>query len=80
MSEEFSKSIMWDRLLNICQPKAESKELLELFEKSSLISNDLGIKQVVRESIEINLKINNNISLKRDLGGILTKFFILKFN
>ena len=39
-----------------------------LFEKSSLISNDLGIKQVVQESIEINLKINNNISLNRDLG------------
>ena len=39
-----------------------------LFEKSSLISNDLGIKQVVRESIEIYLKINNNISLNRDLG------------
>ena len=39
-----------------------------LFENSSLISNDLGIKQVVRESFEINLKINNNISLNRDLG------------
>ena len=39
-----------------------------LFENSSLISNDLGIKQVVRESIEINLKINKNISLNRDLG------------
>ena len=39
-----------------------------ILEKSSLISNDLGIKQVVRESIEINHKINNNISLNRDLG------------
>ena len=39
-----------------------------LFENSSLIINDLGIKQVVRESIEINLKINKNISLNRDLG------------
>ena len=39
-----------------------------LFEKSSLISNDSGIKQVVRESIEISLKINSNISLNRDLG------------
>ena len=39
-----------------------------LFEKSSLISNVLGIKQVVRESIEISLKIYNNISLNRDLG------------
>jgi len=28
----------------------------------------LGIKQVVREPIEINLKINNNISFNRDLG------------
>ena len=39
-----------------------------LFDESALISNDLGIKQVVRESIEIRLKINNNISLNRDLG------------
>ena len=39
-----------------------------LFEKSLLISNDLGIKQVDRESIEISLKINNNISFNRDLG------------
>ena len=38
-----------------------------LFEESALISNDLGIKQVVREAIEIRLKINNNISLNRDL-------------
>ena len=36
--------------------------------KSSLISNDLGMKQVVQESIENSLKINNNISLNRDLG------------
>ena len=60
-----------------------------LFEKSSLISSDLGIKQVVRESIEIRLKINKNISLNRDLGEYslnslysnlikndLTKYFI----
>ena len=39
-----------------------------LFAKSSLISNDLGIKQVVQESIEFSLKIHNNISLNRDLG------------
>ena len=39
-----------------------------LFEESSLVSNDLGIKQVVRETIEIKLKINNNISLNRDSG------------
>ena len=39
-----------------------------LFENSSLISNDFGVKQVVRESIEISLKVNNNISLNRDLG------------
>ena len=39
-----------------------------LFKKSSLISNDLGVKQAVRESIEINLKLDNNISLNRDLG------------
>ena len=40
-----------------------------LFEESAIISNDLGIKQVVREAIEIRLKINNNISLNTDLGG-----------
>ena len=39
-----------------------------LFEESALICNDLGIKQVVREAIEIRLKVNNNISLNRDLG------------
>ena len=38
-----------------------------LFEESAIISNDLGIKQVVREAIEIRLKINN-ASLNRDLG------------
>ena len=36
MSENFSKSIVWEVLLNICQPKAESKELLELFEINAL--------------------------------------------
>ena len=30
--------------------------------------NDICIKQVVREAIEIRLKNNNNISLNRDLG------------
>ena len=39
-----------------------------LFEESVISSNDLGIKQVVREAIEIRLKINNNISLNRHLG------------
>ena len=39
------------------------------FEKSALISNDLSIKQVARESIEIRLKINHNIPLNRDLGA-----------
>jgi len=39
-----------------------------LFEESALVSNDLGIKQEVQEAIEIRLKINNNISLNRDLG------------
>ena len=39
-----------------------------LFEEFAIISNDLGIKQVVREAIEIRHKINNNISLNRDLG------------
>jgi len=39
-----------------------------LFEECAIISNDLGIKQVVREAIEIRLKINYNISLNRDLG------------
>ena len=51
-----------------------------LFDESALISNDLGIKQIVRESIEIRLKINNNVSLNRDLGGIYTKCSIHKFN
>jgi hypothetical protein len=41
---------------------------VRIFEKSSLISNDFGIKQVVRESIEIGLKINHSISLIRDSG------------
>ena len=31
------------------------------------MNNDLDIKQVVREAIEIRLKINNIISLNRDL-------------
>ena len=39
-----------------------------LFVESALISNDLGIRQVVRETIEIRLKIDNNILLNRDLG------------
>ena len=60
-----------------------------LFEESAIISNDLGIKQVVREAIEIRLEINNNISFNRDLGecslnalytnlikSYLTKYFI----
>jgi hypothetical protein len=38
------------------------------FDKCALISNDLGIKQVAREAIEVRIKINNNISLNRDLG------------
>ena len=28
----------------------------------------LGVKQVVREAIKVRRKINNNISLNRDLG------------
>ena len=39
-----------------------------LFEETCLISNDLGIKQVVREAIKIKIKISSNISLNRDLG------------
>ena len=38
-----------------------------LFKEFAIIRNDLGIKQAVREVIEIRLKINNNISLNRDL-------------
>ena len=45
-----------------------------LFEKYSLISNDLGIKQVFKESIEISLKINSNVSLNRDLGEYSLNF------
>jgi hypothetical protein len=40
-----------------------------IFDEYALISNDLGLKQVVREAIEIRLKINNNISLNRDFEG-----------
>ena len=36
-----------------------------LFEESAIISNDLGIKQVAREAIEIRLKIDNDVSLNR---------------
>jgi len=39
-----------------------------LFEETSLISNDLGIKQIDREAIEIRLIINSNVSLNRNLG------------
>jgi len=38
---------------------------LSLFSKNQFVLNDLGIRQVVREIIEIRLKINNNISLNR---------------
>ena len=36
--------------------------------KQFLISNDLGIKQTIREAIEIKRNLNNNTSLNRDLG------------
>ena len=39
-----------------------------LFDETILISNDLGIKQTVREAIEIKRNLNNNKSLNRDLG------------
>ena len=39
-----------------------------LFDETILISNDLGIKQTVREAIEIKRNLNNNTSLNRDLG------------
>ena len=39
-----------------------------LFEESALINDDIGIKWKVREAIELRLKINDNISLNRDLG------------
>ena len=39
-----------------------------LFDETILISNDLGIKQTVREAIEIKQNLNNNTSLNRDLG------------
>ena len=42
-----------------------------LSEESALISNDLGIKQVVREAIQLRLKFYNNISLNLDLGKYL---------
>jgi len=39
-----------------------------LFEETALISNELGIGQVVQEATEIRIKINNNISLNKGLG------------
>jgi len=47
-----------------------------LFEETSIISNDLGIKLVVREAIEIRIKINSNISLNRDLREYSLNAFI----
>ena len=68
MSEDFSKIIKkhfpWI-LLQVCKYLI-TPPTRYLFEKSSLISNNLGIKQVLRESIKISLKINNIISLNRD--------------
>ena len=46
-----------------------------LFENSSLISNDFGIKQVVRESIEINL-----FYLLSILAPLLLKSLEIKFS
>ena len=37
-----------------------------LFDETILISNDLGIKQTVREAIKIKRNLNNNTSLNRD--------------
>ena len=39
-----------------------------LFDETILISNDQGIKQTVREAIEIKQNLYNNTSLNRDLG------------
>ena len=42
--------------------------IIDLFDETILISNDLGIKQTVGEAIEIKRNLNNNTSLNRDLG------------
>ena len=39
-----------------------------LFKVTSFISNDLGIKQVVQEAIEIKIKISWDTPLNRDMG------------
>ena len=39
-----------------------------LFDEIIITSNDLGIKQTVREAIEIKRNLNNNTSVNRDLG------------
>ena len=39
-----------------------------LFEETILFSSDLGIKQTVREAIEIKRNLNNNTSQNRDSG------------
>ena len=36
--------------------------------KQFIIINDLGIKQTVREAIEVKRNLNNNTPLNRDLG------------
>ena len=45
-----------------------------LFEKSSFISNDLGIKKIVHEAIKTKFKLNNSISLNKDLGEYSLNF------
>ena len=46
----------------------ENQNHYVLLDKTIGISNDLGIKQTVREAIEIERNLNNNTSLNRDLG------------
>ena len=58
-------SVSFDSALSSYVLKNPSHKIL--FVESAIISNDLGIKQVVREAIEIRLKINNNTPLNRNL-------------
>ena len=70
--DDITKALNSNNITSVFSDSALSSHVLEspshkiLFEKSAII--DLGIKQVVREAIEIRLKFNNNISLNRDLG------------
>ena len=72
--DDITKALNSNNIISVSFNSTLSSHVFEnpshkiLFEESAIISNDLSIKQVVREAIEIRLKINDNISLNRDLG------------